>query len=144
MYYSKYIKYKNKYLYLKYQFGGLLQEPTAILSMPSSLLKPNESPEHSYLQIASKSPKPSDSQIARKSPKPSDLPKPSDSLEQKFFNIEIPLVSENLNDIEKLLKEKSLKENLVGLKVREQNLELLKELGKFKKKFNKNTVYFYR
>jgi hypothetical protein len=104
MYYSKYIKYKNKYLCLKYQIGGQPKKSTS-----------------------------------KSKPPP---------LEQQFLqNIEIPPASENLHDINRSFKEnqdKSLKKNLVWLKVKEQNLKLLVELGKFNKKIKKDTIYFYR
>jgi len=135
MYYAKYIKYKNKYLNLKYQLGGQPRGPTAIV--PSHQSKP------SFLEKLSKSPKPSISQKPSDSSNP-ELPKPVYSLKQKLIkyrlkNINIPPVYENLENIDK-----SLKENLVGIKILESDSVHLEPMVKYNQQFKSNPIYFYR
>ena len=114
MYYAKYIKYKNKYLNLKHQLAGA---PTVVGRII------NIKPSHSL------------------NPQPL---KPVYSLKQKLLksklkNINIPSVYENLENIDK-----SLKENLVGIKILEADSVYLEPIVKYNQKFKTNPVYFYR
>ena len=121
MYYAKYIKYKNKYLNLKYQIAGA---PTVVGIV-------------------------SDSGIYKKSDELSNpqLPKPVYSLKQKLFksrlkNIKIPPVYENLENLENI--DKSLKENIVGIKILEADSVHLEPIVKYNQNFKTNPIYFYR
>ena len=113
MYYAKYIKYKNKYLNLKYQLAGA---PIVVSRVRNS--------------------EPIDSNP--------QLPKPIYSLEQqlnksKLKNKKIPPLYENLEKIDK-----SLEENLVGIKILEADSVHLEPIVKYNKQFKSNPIYFYR
>jgi len=122
MYYAKYIKYKNKYLNLKYQLAGAPTKVGRIRDLHKDRV-PNS--------------KPSDSSTPQ-------LPKPVYSLEQqlnksKLKNKKIPPLYENLEKIDK-----SLEENLVGIKILEADSVRVEPMLKYNQQFKSNPIYFYR
>ncbi len=123
MYYSKYIKYKNKYLNLKYQAGGI--------------------PDATTQKVVGNTSK--KSKVVDNTPKESKVvdntPKESQNFDSytKFFNITIPPESKTLDLDELTLRHFFL--NLVAFKILESNLSILIPFLEQKRDFE---IHFYR